>query len=65
MQDSVMNGTERDSLLLGSSVIDVSGHGVWWQATVTYYLLLDAQHSENQNDYLESKCEELVSSGFM
>jgi hypothetical protein len=65
MQDSVMNGTERDSLLLGSSVIDVSGHGVWWQATVTYYLLLDAQHSENQNDYLESKCEELVNSGFM
>jgi hypothetical protein len=65
MQDSVMNGTERDSLLLGSSVIDVSGHGVWWQATVTYYLLLDAQHSENQNDYLESKCEELVSSRFM
>jgi len=60
-----MNGTERDSLLLGSSVIDVSGHGVWWQATVTYYLLLDAQHSENQNDYLESKCEELVNSGFM
>jgi hypothetical protein len=64
-----MNGTERDSLLLGSSVIDVSGHGVWWQATVTYYLLLDAQHSdqhsENQNDYLESKCEELVSSRFM
>jgi hypothetical protein len=65
MQDSVMNGTEGDSLLLGSSVIDVSGHGVWWQATVTYYLLLDAQHSENQNDYLESKCEELVSSRFM
>jgi hypothetical protein len=65
MQDSVMNGTERDSLLLGSSVIDVSGHDVWWQATVTYYLLLDAQHSENQNDYLESKCEELVSSRFM
>jgi hypothetical protein len=65
MQDSVMNGTERDSLLLGSSVIDVSGHGVWWQATVTYYLLLDAQHSENQNDYLESKCEQLVSSRFM
>jgi hypothetical protein len=60
-----MNGTERDSLLLGSSVIDVSGHGVWWQATVTYYLLLDAQHSENQNDYLESKCEQLVSSRFM
>jgi hypothetical protein len=60
-----MNGTEGDSLLLGSSVIDVSGHGVWWQATVTYYLLLDAQHSENQNDYLESKCEELVSSRFM
>ncbi|CAM6013623.1 unnamed protein product [Sphagnum balticum] len=29
------------------------------KATVTYYLLLDAQHSENQNDYLESKCEEL------
>lgn len=65
MQDSVMNGTERDSLLVGSSVIDVSGHGVWWQATVTYYLLLDAQHSENQNDYLESKCEQLVSSRFM
>jgi hypothetical protein len=60
-----MNGTERDSLLLGSSVIDVSGHGVWWQATVTYYLLLDAQHSENQNDYLVSKCEQLVSSRFM
>jgi hypothetical protein len=35
------------------------------KATVTYYLLLDAQHSENQNDYLESKCEELVSSRFM
>jgi serine/threonine protein kinase len=29
------------------------------KATVTYYLLLDSLHSENQDDYLESEFEEL------
>ncbi|CAM6039657.1 unnamed protein product [Sphagnum compactum] len=29
------------------------------KATVTYYLLLDSQHFENQDDYLESEFEEL------
>jgi 5'-AMP-activated protein kinase catalytic alpha subunit len=35
------------------------------KATVTYYLLLNSLHSENQDDYLESEFDELVSSRFM
>jgi hypothetical protein len=34
------------------------------QATVTYYLLLDSQRSQNLDDYLLSDFEELVSSRF-
>ncbi len=43
-------------------MVHVNGHDVWQYATMTYYLLLDSLHFENQNDYLEFEFEELVSS---